>query len=235
MSKARTPSEARADVRLRKKDRGLVQRPPRRTQAERLAETRARIIAATVDYIDEEGFHQASLARVAQKAHVTVGAVQHHFSSKNDLLSAVVEDSFLQLAATGNSFEAIGGSLEQRVNGFIDISWDFCNSARYQAGLQILRGMREETWGDYESWLEATLGGVMKRGFESWRRLLSDVVMDEAEFSELLLFMFSSLSGSAQLYRISQDTAQVKSDLRQLKALLLLRLRSATLKARKRS
>lgn len=201
----------------------------RRTQAERLAETRARIISATVAYIDDHGFHQTSLHQVARAAGVTVGAVQHHFASKHGLLTAVVEESFQQLTESLRLLAFQGLGLEQRIALFVDQCWAFCNSARYQASLQILLGIRneEEQMAEtpFEQWINQTLGHVAGEGFELWRQVFNDVAFDEAEHFDILVYIFSSLSGSALLSRISQHPARVESDLRELKKLLLLRFR----------
>lgn len=209
--------------RIRRRTSGAEGQPQRRSQEQRIAETRAKIIDATIEYIDEKGFHQASLARVAQRAGVTVGAVQHHFANKSELLTAAVNDCFAHLADGLSDLGPAGGSVQSRVGRFIETAWEFCNSARFQSGLQILLGMRDETWGNYDAWQDATLGKVMQNGFAFWKRVFADIDMTKKERDDLLLFVFSALSGTALMYRISQNPLQVKSDLSELKRLLLLR------------
>lgn len=197
--------------------------PSRRTQAERLAETRARILAATVTYIDERGFHQASLHRVAEAAGVTVGAVQHHFASKTELLTAVVESNFRQLALQMNQVNFEGASLDTRISLFVDHSWAFCSSSLYQSSLQILLGIRQEAGDDFETWLGTTLGEVMREGSALWRRVFRDIPLDDTEHLNTMLYCFSSLSGTALLARITRQQQRIDNDLRLLKQLLLLR------------
>ena len=71
---------------------------PRRSHSERTAKTRARVIAAVVESIDEVGFHRTTGSEIARRAGVTWGAVQHHFGGKDGMLAAVVEDSFNRFA-----------------------------------------------------------------------------------------------------------------------------------------
>jgi AcrR family transcriptional regulator len=203
--------------------KALQQRQPRRTQAERLAETRARIIAASVAYIDERGFHQASLQQLARAAGVTVGAVQHHFNSKNELLSAVVEESFQQLTESLLDLDFAGRPLPERIDLFVEHCWQFCNSPRFQASLQILLGIRNEGVQDFEHWVNDTLGHVASEGIDLWLKVFHDIPLAEEEHFDILLFLFSSLSGSALLHRISQMPERIQSDLTQLKQLLELR------------
>jgi AcrR family transcriptional regulator len=60
--------------------------PARRTQGERAAETRGRILDATVDCLVEDGYAGTSTNAVQRRAGVSRGALMHHFPSKQDLL-----------------------------------------------------------------------------------------------------------------------------------------------------
>lgn len=51
---------------------------------------RAQIIEAATVVIAEDGFGQASLARIAQRAGVSKGVISYHFSGKNELIMQVV-------------------------------------------------------------------------------------------------------------------------------------------------
>jgi len=198
-------------------------RPVRRTQAERLAETRARILTATTAYIDEYGFHQTSLQRVAKAAGVTVGAVQHHFASKSDLLGAVLEQGFQNLSFDLEQAQTENASMEERISLFVELSWKHCNSPQYQSNLHILLGMRKEAAEHFDHWLKEALGQLVQQGFSLWLRMFKDVILSEAEHINIMLYCFSSLSGTALLARISQSQERIDSDLRELKKLLLLR------------
>lgn len=62
----------------------------RRPQAERRADTKARLIKAAIHCIYELGLGATTLAHVAEAAGVSRGALTHHFPSKNELVLAVV-------------------------------------------------------------------------------------------------------------------------------------------------
>jgi AcrR family transcriptional regulator len=68
-----------------------VARKQRRTQGERSAETRARLIDATLDLLVDRGYARATTADIARRAGVTRGALSHHFSSKDELVVQSVE------------------------------------------------------------------------------------------------------------------------------------------------
>jgi AcrR family transcriptional regulator len=63
----------------------------RRTQSERRAQTRARLLDAARSVFAERGYHAASLDLVSERAGCTKGALYHHFGSKEGLLLALLD------------------------------------------------------------------------------------------------------------------------------------------------
>ena len=72
---------------------------PARTQEERRADTRARLIAAAADLFARKGFHAVSAETVADAADRTTGALYNHFGGKDGLLLALVEQWLSESAA----------------------------------------------------------------------------------------------------------------------------------------
>jgi AcrR family transcriptional regulator len=85
----------------------------RRTQAERRAETRARLLDAARSVFAERGYHAASLDLVSEGAGCTKGAVYHHFGSKEGLFLALLDQQVAdrlaqaRTAATGSPSERL--------------------------------------------------------------------------------------------------------------------------------
>lgn len=202
-------------------------RPQRKTQAERHADTHRKIIDATIACIDELGFHHTTIQNVSARAGITVGGVQHHFSSKSRLLEGVLQDSFQTMAFDLNNVPIQGKSLQERVELFVDECWEHCNSPAFQASLQILRGMRNQAPQELDRWLQVSLSSTVAQGRAFWLKMFSEIRLPEAEHQELLNFVFSSLNGVVSFSRINQQPGRVDSDLRHLKALLLLRFQNA--------
>ncbi len=61
-------------------------------QQQRSRLTRQRLLDATVDCLAELGWTGTTVAVVAERAGVSRGAAQHHFRTRMDLLSAVVDE-----------------------------------------------------------------------------------------------------------------------------------------------
>jgi AcrR family transcriptional regulator len=99
----------------------------RRTQAERSAATRARIIAATIDALVELGHAGTTTLEVQRRAEVSRGALLHHFPSRAELLVAAVYELFeAQRDVVGPEVlraREIGG-----IDAGIDVLWMSFNS-----------------------------------------------------------------------------------------------------------
>lgn len=65
--------------------------PVRRTQAERSAAMRTRLLDATIECLVTYGYAGTTTPRIAELAGVTRGAQIHHFRSKEDLVVAAIE------------------------------------------------------------------------------------------------------------------------------------------------
>jgi AcrR family transcriptional regulator len=75
---------------------------PRRTNAERHAETRAALITAARSLFADQGFADTGTPEIVAAAGVTRGALYYHFADKRDLFRAVLEAEEESLAARIN-------------------------------------------------------------------------------------------------------------------------------------
>ncbi|MGW5438662.1 TetR/AcrR family transcriptional regulator [Nocardia asteroides] len=64
---------------------------PRQPQQERSAHTRRRILEAAAAVLAERGWAGAAVSDVTKRAGVTRGAVQHHFTDREGMLTAAIE------------------------------------------------------------------------------------------------------------------------------------------------
>ena len=71
-------------------DKAVIAPEARRSQAERTASMRARLIDAAVDCLNRLGYSATTLSTIAEAASVSRGGMLHQFPSKVDLMLAVV-------------------------------------------------------------------------------------------------------------------------------------------------
>jgi AcrR family transcriptional regulator len=98
--------------------------PPRRTQDQRRAETRRRLLDATIECVAELGYSGATTRRIAERAEVSVGAVTHHFQYRVDLVAAAVEELVRRrLVALRAALDALPADRAERVRATLDLLW----------------------------------------------------------------------------------------------------------------
>ncbi len=123
----------------------------RRSQTERSAQTRERVLAATIRLLREGGYSAASVQAIAREAGMSLGSLQHQFPTKAKLMTAVVE----QLAA--RRIEAYRAEAERtadpmtRYRNALDTTWSLVRQPEFAATLEIMLARRS----DPELWAES--------------------------------------------------------------------------------
>lgn len=198
--------------------------PVRRTQAERTATTRGRIVRAVVESIAEVGFQKTTASEITRRAGVTWGAVQHHFGGKEGILRAVLEDSFERFAERLAEVPVAGASLASRVSGFVDAAWAHFGSPDYRSTFEILlNDIRDDAETDTDEEPEPIWQTEM---FASWNRvwseIFSDVNLPRRKVVTLQTFAISMFSGMAALAMLDRAIEPVRNaELELLKETLL--------------
>lgn len=88
----------------------------RLTREEKKAQTRQRLLEAARNIFAQRGFAAASLDEVAEEAGLTKGAVYSNFANKEDLVLAVLDDSFNRRIDEVLSKVDMDGSLEEQAH-----------------------------------------------------------------------------------------------------------------------
>lgn len=104
--------------------------PARRTQEQRRAETRGKLLDATIDSLLEVGYAGTTMRRVAELAGVSQGAQTHHFPHRVDLVGAAVEQlAERRIAELRELAESFPTTPRQRLRAMLDVLWaDFSSS-----------------------------------------------------------------------------------------------------------
>ena len=190
----------------------------RRSHAERSAATRARILAAVVDVIARDGFQGLTAQQLAVRSGMTWGAVQHHFGGKDQLLLAVLEDSFDRFAERLERAPVAGTSLAARAALFVDLAWEHFRSRHYRATFEILlNDLGREEQRDLGNWRIE-----MSRAWDRvWTRVFGDAKLPRKRSLLLQHFTVSALSGlAATLMLQGTDATLPRAELAILKTTL---------------
>ena len=164
----------------------------RRSQAERSAAMRARIIEAVVATIGEVGFQRTTASEITRRAGVTWGAVQHHFGHKDGILAAVLEDSFGRFAARVIDLPG-DAPVEERVALFVDRAWQHFASPHYRSTFEILLSQTAEDPEAQPAWQAG-----MSRAWDGiWSQLFGDAAASRRRTRMLQHYTLSVLSGLA--------------------------------------
>lgn len=100
----------------------------RRTQEERSATTREKVIQAAIDCIVEEGLHNTTAARIAARSGVTWGAIAHQFGDKDSVLFAVVErNAEMYRNLLEAALKKAGPTPPERIEALIEVTWKYIN------------------------------------------------------------------------------------------------------------
>jgi AcrR family transcriptional regulator len=96
---------------------------PRRTQAERSEAMRTRLIEATLQCLETEGYAGTTVTKIVEAAQVSRGAPVHHFPSKAALIAAAAEHLMRKIyVQLGVAMRHLDES-EDKLTELIMISW----------------------------------------------------------------------------------------------------------------
>lgn len=142
-------------------------RPRRRSQAERIEETRRRALDAAIRCLSRDGYAAATTIRVAVEAGISRGGMLHHFPSKTDLIVAVAEE------------------VSRRLH-----EWRKAELIKIPAGMERFRALTEATWATSQGPEEMALIEILmaSRGDPELAQRLPDVAqkLDAYQFDGTL-------------------------------------------------
>src|SRR6476661_3033188 len=115
-----------------------------RTQEERSAETRAKLLDATVECLFELGYARTTTTEIADRAGVSRGAQLHHYPTKAELVSAAMEHLFDEREREfRRAIENIPPG-PGRAERAVDLLWSIVSGRTFFAWLELVVAARTD-------------------------------------------------------------------------------------------
>lgn len=194
--------DTRATDRRRPAGPSLSGARPRRTQEERRAAARARLLDATVECLVELGWTGTSTTEVARRAGLSRGAQQHHYRTKSELVAAAAEHLLQRQQA---EFEQAFGKLpagRRDAAGALDLLWKIFQGPTFTALLEL--GVAGRTDAELREHCAEIPERVAAVTIESFERLFPGSPNKEI-MPTVLRGVIAQFSGLALAYGIDGD------------------------------
>ncbi|HME68421.1 MAG TPA: helix-turn-helix domain-containing protein [Myxococcota bacterium] len=189
--------------------------PRRRTQDERTAETRVRVLNAALACLVDRGYAGTTTTAVAERAGVSRGAQLHHFRTRAALVAAAVEHLYAGLTADYEKAFANLAPGADRVSAAIDLLWDTFLDLRLAAVLELFVAGRTDD--ELREQLAKVAARHRARVTELARATFPVAPPREEEFNGLLALVLDALQGMAVAQLVEPDEASARTALLRLK------------------
>lgn len=191
----------------------------RRTQADRTAATRARLLDATIACLNDLGYAHTSTPEIARRAGVSRGAQLHHFPTKIELVTAAVEHLFTRRHHEFlEAFDRLPAGTDRAATA-IDLLWTMFSGPTFYAWLELAVASRTDP--ELRTHFTATTDRLMETVRGTFRELFSAPDTPNPFYEVAPTFVFALLDGLA-IHRIQgggRQEAQTEQVLDNLKAL----------------
>jgi AcrR family transcriptional regulator len=193
----------------------------RRSQAERSAETRAKLIQAAIDLIGRRGYGPATTEAIAAAAGVSRGALQHQFASRYELIAAVNERLTGDMRALGQSLRGGKRPLPARLDAVIRRYLSVYSSPTYLAILNLSLGVRDA---GLRRRMRRHVANIYRKSDAPWLDLFADTGLPKPQLVHLRRMALATLRGLAIAQFLDIERQGFDAELALLKQTLLDRL-----------
>lgn len=112
--------------------------PPRRSQADRRAATRAALLDATIDSLVQHGYANLTTGTIVKQAGVTRGAHAHYFSSKADLMVQALDRLAEKISAdVQKTISPVVSDSIADYEALIDRLWEIHRGPLFTAAIEL--------------------------------------------------------------------------------------------------
>lgn len=194
-----------------------ARRRPRRTQQERSARTRARVVGAATECVAELGLRGATMSSIAARAGVSWGAMQHQFGDKDAILDAVLQEGLAQLETSLLDIADRHPEPRRRVHAFIERFGELLQGPVHRSVVEIQSGRRRDGAQAHATGM-LDVGEAMGR---IWDGIFADLEVDAERLLEAQRFTWALLTGVTAERMLFPDTDFARSHLRILEETLV--------------
>jgi AcrR family transcriptional regulator len=190
-----------------------------RTQEQRRAETRRKLLNATVKSVLQVGYANTTTRRVAQLAGVSAGAQAYHFRHRVDLVGAAIEHLAEQrMNDLRELAEPLQGTPEDRIAALLDLLWGDFSSPIFVVFVKLWVAAADEAE------LYQRLAVAERKIARAVTDLATEAAGDlsaTADAEGLVLLMFSACRGLALTHHFEPRTHRRRDQWPTLRAALL--------------
>jgi AcrR family transcriptional regulator len=185
----------------------------RRTQAERTADTTARLLDATAASLVEVGYANTTTTEVCRRAGVSRGALLHHYPTKDELVAAAVAH-IVDLRV--EEFRVTLGSLPdttsivERLETAIDVLWGIFSGPTATSWIELAVAARTDEW--LRQHLIEVQNRLDEQVAQAWAELFpEDGELPSGFYDAAPAFLFALLDGLAVLQMSGSPSAPDKA------------------------
>ncbi|MBT0565803.1 TetR/AcrR family transcriptional regulator [Williamsia sp. CHRR-6] len=109
----------------------------RAPQQDRSRATRERLLTATIEVLASDGWAAATVAAVAERAGVSRGAAQHHFPTRERLITAALEQTFEEMTLRASGIDQDFPAGPDRVRTVVEHAVAIYTGMHFKASLQV--------------------------------------------------------------------------------------------------
>ena len=196
----------------------------RRTQDERSAETRTRLIEAAIGIIADAGYSAASTTAIARRAGVSRGALQHQFGTRYELLAAVSGRLTQDMVSLAGKRQSPAAPLDRRIKAIVTLYWRAYSSQTFLAVLNIRFGLTNDS--PLRARLSRHYSDIYRSSDGPWLALFADTALSRERLVALRRVTLATLRGLAVARFLGVLQGSPTSEIRSLQTMLARELRS---------
>jgi len=117
---------------------------PRRSQADRSAATRTKVLAAARDVLCAQGYSGATMHAIRDAAGMSLGAIQHQFPTKAKIMAAVAAEFAAYRTRVYTEAIRVGATPRQSMENLIDANFRMVSRPEMAAVLEIHLARRND-------------------------------------------------------------------------------------------